>query len=104
MRAFILAAAMVVAAHSSWAESPPAPPTPVCGPVPLIAEMLLESHGEEEVAHQMTEGGHILTAYVDHNDGSWTILAHDMVRGCIIQGGYADTLPESLREFVWGDA
>lgn len=100
MRAHVLAAALVVAAPLAWADDR----QPVCGPVPIIADMLLESHGEEEVAHQMTEGGHILTAFVDRHDGSWTILAHDMVRGCIIQGGYGDTLPDSLREFVWGEA
>ena len=95
MRTLILASALVVGASSAWANN-----DPVCGPLGLLEAMLAEEFGEHPVAHQMAEGGYILTAYVDDRDGSWTIVAHDGTGGCVIQGGYEDTLPESLRAFV----
>lgn len=95
MRTLILAAALVVGAFPAWADD-----NRLCGPLGLLEAMLAEEFGEHPVAHQMAEGGYILTAYVDDRDGSWTIVAHDGTGGCVIQGGYEDTIPESLLPFV----
>jgi hypothetical protein len=83
-------------------ESPEGDPSrePICGPLPIISDMLMQAHGEAPVAHQVMEGGHIITAFVDSADGSWTIVAHDMAHGCVISGGYGDTLPATLAPFV----
>jgi hypothetical protein len=95
MRALILAAALAVGAFPAWSND-----NSLCGPLGLLEAMLLEEFGETPVAHQMAEGGYILTAYVDPLDGSWTIVAHDGTGGCVIRGGFEDTIPDSLLPFV----
>jgi hypothetical protein len=95
MRALILAVGLWIGTPSAWASD-----NRLCGPLGLIEAMLAEEFGEKPAAHQITESGYILTAYVDEADGSWTIVAHDGRGGCVIQGGDKDTLPESLLLFV----
>lgn len=56
MRAFILAAALVVGASSAWADD-----NRLCGPLGLLEAMLAEEFGEHPVAHQMAEGGYAAT-------------------------------------------
>ena len=104
MRAHLIGAALAVALCTSAMaqESPEGDPggKSICGPLTLLTRMLDADFGEVPVAHQLTGDGYTLTAYVNEITGSWTIVAHDGTGGCVIQGGWEDTLPESLLPFV----
>lgn len=106
MRARVLCAALgaVLVVWPAFAqESPEGDPRSMCGPLVLIEAVIASDYGEVPVESRTTEAGHVLTAYVNPDTGSWTIIAHAGGAGCVIQGGWLDTLPDALRRY-YGEA
>lgn len=101
MRAFLLAAALGVAATTSWAQIDTG--RPFCATLTQMAEGLEANYGEIPVNTKEMPGGYFITVFINAETSSWTVVAHDVVGGCIIRGGMADTLPADYAQFVGAD-
>lgn len=101
----VLGAVLLLSMPVAAQDSPEGDPggRSMCGPLTLLTVLLGGDFGEVPVESRATEAGHVLTAYVNPDTGSWTIVAHAAGMGCVVQGGYLDTLPSSLLPY-YGEA
>lgn len=65
-------AALVIAAQSAFAQTPP---TPQCGPREAVLMTLAERYGEGRRAIGLAGQGHMMEVFSNAETGTWTITA-----------------------------